>query len=141
MAEVAKANSVPFVDLFHADARALYAKAAQAADDQRRPPERRRATGSSPRSSTRPCSPDRGRPQRDAQALEKLRQAVLDKNFYWFNRYRTVDGYSIYGGRADLQFVGGQTNRVVMQREMEVLDVMTANRDKRDLGRRPGRAT
>ena len=27
--------------------------------------------------------------------------------------------------------MGGQTNRVVMQREMEVLDVMTANRDKR----------
>ena len=75
------------------------------------------------------------------QALEKLRQAVLDKNFYWFNRYRTVDGYSIYGGRADLTFVDGQTNRVVMQREMEVLDVMTANRDRRiwavAQGRRP----
>jgi len=42
-----------------------------------------------------------------------------------------VDGYSIYGGRADLRFVGGQTNRVVMQREMEVLDQMTANRDRR----------
>src|SRR5262249_19886051 len=41
------------------------------------------------------------------------------------------DGYSIYGGRADLKFVGGQTNRVVMQREMEILDTMTANRDKR----------
>ena len=68
--------------------------------------------------------------KRDAQALEKLRQAVLEKNFYWFNRYRTVDGYSIYGGRADLRFVDGQTNRVVMQREMEVLDVMTANRDR-----------
>ena len=80
-------------------------------------------------------------PSATPQALEKLRQAVLDKNFYWFNRYRTVDGYSIYGGRADLKFVDGQTNREVMQREMEVLDVMTANRDKRDLGRRPGRAT
>ena len=56
---------------------------------------------------------------------------MIDKNFYWFNRYRTVDGYSIYGGRADLRFVDGQTNRVVMQREMEVLDVMTANRDRR----------
>ncbi len=65
------------------------------------------------------------------EALEKLRRAVLDKNFTWFNRYRTVDGYSIFGGRADLRFVDGQTNRVVMQREMEVLDVMTANRDRR----------
>jgi putative heme-binding domain-containing protein len=69
--------------------------------------------------------------KRDAKAMEKLRQAVLDKNFCWFNRYRTVDGYSIYGGRADLKFVDGQTNRVVAQREMDVLDVMTANRDKR----------
>ncbi len=60
----------------------------------------------------------------------KIRPAVLDKNFHWFNRYRTTDGYSIYGGRADLRFVGGQTNRVVAQREMEVLDVMTENRDK-----------
>jgi putative heme-binding domain-containing protein len=62
--------------------------------------------------------------------VEKLRHIVNDKNFYWFNRYRTVDGYSIFGGRADLKFVEGQTNRVVMQREMEVLDDMTANRDK-----------
>ena len=56
---------------------------------------------------------------------------MLEKNLYWFNRHRTVDGYSIYGGRADLHFVAGQTNRVVMQRETEVLDVMTANRDRR----------
>jgi putative heme-binding domain-containing protein len=69
--------------------------------------------------------------KRDATALEKLRTAVVDKNFCWYNRYRTVDGYSIYGGRADLAFVDRQTNRVVAQREMEVLDVMTANRDRR----------
>jgi putative heme-binding domain-containing protein len=68
---------------------------------------------------------------RPAELVERIRQAVVDKNFYWFQRYRTVDGYSIYGGRADLQFVDGQTNREVMQREMEVLDAMTANRDKR----------
>ena len=61
----------------------------------------------------------------------KLRQAVLDKNFHWWNRYRTVDGYSIFGGRADLKFVNGQTNREVAQREMQILDVMTANRDAR----------
>lgn len=67
----------------------------------------------------------------DHARLGKIRQAVLEKNNTWFNRYRTVDGYSIYGGRADLSFVGGQTNRVVAQREMEILDVMTANRDRR----------
>jgi putative heme-binding domain-containing protein len=70
-------------------------------------------------------------PKRTAESMEKIRQAVLERNFTWFNRYRTVDGYSIYGGRADLRFVGGQTNRVVMQREMLILDIMTANRDKR----------
>ena len=37
--------------------------------------------------------PNGPEPKRDPEALEKLRQAVLDKNFYWFNRYRTVDGY------------------------------------------------
>ena len=66
-----------------------------------------------------------------ADKLEKIRTAILDKNHFWYNRYRTTDGYSIYGGRADLKFVNGQTNRVVMDREMEILDVMTANRDKR----------
>lgn len=68
---------------------------------------------------------------RSIAGLEKIRRAVLDKNFHWFNRYRTVDGYSIFGGRADLRFTNGQTNREVGQREMEILDVMTANRDRR----------
>ncbi len=62
--------------------------------------------------------------------LEKLRQAVLDKNFYWLRRYRTTDGYNVYGGRSHLEYEG-ITNREVLQREMEVLDVMTANRQKR----------
>ncbi len=66
-----------------------------------------------------------------SSASQALRAAVQDKNFFWFQRYRTTDGYSIFGGRADLTFVNGQTNRVVMQREMEILDVMTANRDRR----------
>lgn len=66
----------------------------------------------------------------DQKLIDAIRAQVLDKNFHWFQRYRTTDGYSIYGGRADLRFVGGQTNREVAQREMEVLDVMTENRDK-----------
>ena len=55
-----------------------------------------------------------GRPNPGKERLDKIRTAVMDKNFYWFNRYRTVDGFSIYGGRADLQFTNGQTNREVM---------------------------
>ncbi|HVR85600.1 MAG TPA: PVC-type heme-binding CxxCH protein, partial [Planctomycetota bacterium] len=68
-------------------------------------------------------------PARESAALEKIRRAVLDKNFHWYNRYRATDGYSVFGGRADLKFTGGQTNRVVAQRELEILDEMTANRD------------
>jgi putative heme-binding domain-containing protein len=69
--------------------------------------------------------------KRDAAQLEPIRQAVLDKNFHWFQRYRTTDGYSVFGGRSHLKFVDGQTNREVAQREMEVLDMMTANRDRK----------
>lgn len=62
----------------------------------------------------------------------RLLAAIKDKDFHWFQRYRTTDGFSIYGGRADLVFQpDGQTNRVVMEREMKILDQMTALRDKR----------
>jgi len=66
-----------------------------------------------------------------ADGIEKLRAAVVNKDFYWFNRYRTVDGYNVYGGRSQLKFVDDLRNWDVLQREMEILDVMTANRDKR----------
>lgn len=62
---------------------------------------------------------------------DALRSAVLDKNLYWFNRYRATDGYSVYGDRSTLRFVDGQTNSDVMQREMEILDAMTTLRDVR----------
>ena len=65
----------------------------------------------------------------DAKRFEAVRLAAMDRNATWFLRFRAVDGYSVFGGRADLKFVGGQTNRVVAQRELEVLDTMTANRD------------
>jgi len=66
------------------------------------------------------------------RALNNLRQAVLDKNFHWFNRYRTTDGYSIFGGRKELgESEWTPRNEEVMLRELEVLDVMTSNRDLR----------
>ncbi|MFM8893144.1 MAG: PVC-type heme-binding CxxCH protein, partial [Planctomycetia bacterium] len=70
-------------------------------------------------------------PARDPRSLERLQRAVADKNFFWFNRYRVTDGFSTYGGRAWLKFVDGQTNYEVAQRELEYLDVKTANRDRR----------
>lgn len=75
--------------------------------------------------------PGRTTAVRDPNSLIALRQAVNDKNFYWFHRYRTTDGYSIFGDRAFLRFTGGQSNYEVGQRELEVLDVQTSNRDQR----------
>jgi putative heme-binding domain-containing protein len=133
MAEVAKANNVAFVDLFN-PSRQLYATAKQPltingvhlneSGD-------RRVAEVIEKSLFGAASA-----KREAAYLEKMRQAVLDRNFYWFHRYRTTDGYSTYGGRADLKFVEFQskrvvTNRQVVQRELEILDAMAANRDKR----------
>jgi mono/diheme cytochrome c family protein/lysophospholipase L1-like esterase/glucose/arabinose dehydrogenase len=62
-------------------------------------------------------------------ALEPLRQAVLDKDWHWHNRYRAMDENDIWGSRSGLRFVAGQTNREVLEHELTMLDVMTANRD------------
>ncbi|MCE9629516.1 MAG: HEAT repeat domain-containing protein [Planctomycetia bacterium] len=70
------------------------------------------------------------KPAADEPAVERLRQAILDRNYYWFSRYRVVDGYNVFGGRSKLAWFG-QSNADVMMREMEIFDVMTANRDAR----------
>lgn len=69
-----------------------------------------------------------GAPALDADLL-RIRAAVRERNEMWFSRYRTVDGYNVYGGRSHLTF-DGITNNKVMQEEMAVRDVMTANRDQ-----------
>jgi putative heme-binding domain-containing protein len=66
----------------------------------------------------------------NADAVDKLRSAIQDRNYYWFSRYRVVDGYNVFGGRSKLAWFG-QSNADVMMREMEIFDVMTANRDQR----------
>jgi len=63
---------------------------------------------------------------------EELRRAIADKNFHWYHRYRVVNSYYVYGGRSGLKFADGpQTNRDVLERERETLDVRSANRDVR----------
>ncbi|HCN76843.1 MAG TPA: dehydrogenase [Verrucomicrobiales bacterium] len=77
---------------------------------------------------------------------EKLRAAILDKNWEWHQRYRTVDGYNVYGGRSGLAYTAGVggfkqneknpeppyiSNYQTMQQEMTQRDVKTANRDLR----------
>jgi glucose/arabinose dehydrogenase/azurin len=77
--------------------------------------------------------------------FERLRAVVNDKNWEWHQRYRTVDGYNVYGGRSALAYRPDQggfisdrqapapyiSNYRVMQEEMSQRDVMTANRDRR----------
>ena len=58
-----------------------------------------------------------------------LRSVIQDKNFYWFHRYQPTDGYNVHGNRADLKYIDDLSNREVMQRELDVLDQMTTNRD------------
>lgn len=65
----------------------------------------------------------------DPERLRSIRAAVLKKNLCWHNVYRATDGYSVFGGRSSLRFVGGQTNFEVMQQELAILEAMTANRD------------
>ncbi len=61
--------------------------------------------------------------------LASVREAVLDKNWHWHNRYRATDGNDIWGGRSTLTFVNDQSNAEVLQHELTMFDIMTANRD------------
>ncbi len=72
-----------------------------------------------------------GKQVKATPAWEKLRLAVVDKDYHWNNRYRARDGNDVWGGRSTLQFFDDQNNAVVLQHEQSILDVMTANRDER----------
>lgn len=134
MAEVSKAEGVGFVDLF-ALSNQLYREAAA----------RGRSLTFNGIHLTEDGNRDLARAieralfsvAAPAGDLERLRAAINDKNAEWHARYRTVDGYNVYGGRSQLSFPkAGKdsekiTNNRVMQEEMSQRDVKTANRDKR----------
>ena len=146
MADVARAHNVTFVDLFTASAQ-LYQSS--------QPPLTMQGVHLNAEGHRRIAEAvDRalfGAPLKHAEPyLARLRQAVVDKNVHWFHRYRVTDGYSTYGDRAFLTFVRGTPTNVTaqqaaktakedvlpsnydtMQRELPILDVMTANRDRR----------
>jgi len=69
-------------------------------------------------------------PGDSSRNLETTRQAVVEKNWHWFNRFRATDGNDVWGGRSLLSFTNGQTNFDVLNHELEQLDHMTANRDE-----------
>jgi putative heme-binding domain-containing protein len=128
MGEIAGANSVVFVDLFH-PTQQLYSKSPDKPLTINGIHLNTRGNEAVARIIDQALFADDVK--RDPKELEKLRQAVLDKNFYWFNRYRVLDGFNVYGGRAFEKYADKQSNYEDQQREMEILDVMTSNRDKR----------
>jgi glucose/arabinose dehydrogenase len=138
MAEVAKANDVQFVDVFAISSKLGGGKQpltfntfmlTEAGDKALAPEIFRALIGE-----TAPSG-----------KLDKLRAAINEKNAEWHRRYRTVDGYNVYGGRSGLAYKGGEakflsdkrnaeppyvSNYKVMQEEMTQRDVKTANRDQ-----------
>lgn len=134
MAEVAKANDTTFVDLFSISQK-LYAAAAKQKQPLTFNTFMLTATGDQLLAAEIYRALFGGKPP--AGRWDKLRAAVLDKDTEWRARYRTVDGYNVYGGRSQLSFPrAGKdspkiTNYEVMQEEMTQRDVKTANRDRR----------
>lgn len=122
--EVAKEKGVGFVDLF-GPTQGLYADAKEflTLNGIHLLPEGNRQLGEVIASALA------GKDVQVSKKHETLRQAVLDKNWHWHNRYRATDGNDIWGSRAGLKFVNGQSNKDVLVHELEMLDVMTANRD------------
>ena len=133
MAEVAKANSVPFVDLFAAS-QTLYASAArpltingvhlsEAGDKALAPVQFKALFG-------------KEAPSTDDPYMAKIREAVLEKNVQWHHRYRTVDQYNIFGQRSRIKYAdaitktNGVDNATILGAELAQRDVKTANRDK-----------
>ncbi len=137
MGEVAKANKVPFVDLF-----AVMQKYYNAPLGGERIPLTFNGIHLTEHGDMvvaplieRALVPDGPLLKRDAKVLEKLRTAILEKNKQWHARYRTVDGYNVYGGRSKESYESGKggpkiTNFLIMQVEMKQRDTLTENRDR-----------
>ncbi len=66
-------------------------------------------------------------------SLDSLRNAVVDKNRLWFNRYRTTSGNDVWGIRSSQD-----GNYETLQNELKMLDVMAANRDRQIWARAHG---
>ena len=132
MAEVATRNQVPFVNLFE-PSQNLYSEAAAKKESLTI-----NGIHLSPRGDELVAGAtfqqlfNEPAPSGD---FAKLRASINQKNEVWHSRYRTIDGYNVYGGRSQMAYESGKggpkiTNYKVMQEEMSQRDVMTANRDK-----------
>jgi azurin/glucose/arabinose dehydrogenase len=126
MAEVAKENGVPFVDLFKPSLE-LFEKTdhplsingihlTDEGDALLAPVQFKAVFGKDPAPETDPL-------------VAKIKTAVLEKNNEWHHRYRTVDQYNIFGDRGLISYEG-VTNNTILNEELAQRDVKTANRDK-----------
>lgn len=119
-AEVAKDKQVPFVDLFTAsqawydDAEAPLTTNGVHLEDEGNRTLARYLVGEVLKKT----------PGLDEAGLERLREAVLEKDRHWFNRYRAASGNDVWGSRSVQD-----GNHATLNRELLMLDVMTANRD------------
>ncbi|MSU49729.1 MAG: dehydrogenase [Opitutus sp.] len=73
-----------------------------------------------------------------------LRAAVNDKNAMWHARYRTLDGFNVYGGRSQVNYFAGEgrpkiSNFQAIAEELTQRDVMTGNRELKVWGVAQGR--
>ncbi len=71
-----------------------------------------------------------GKQVSSSPSMDSLREAVVEKSTKWYHRYHASDGNDVWGSRSTLAFSDGQTNGEVLQHELSMLDVMTANRDE-----------
>lgn len=114
LAEVAQANQVGFVDLFH-PTKDLFEQTEE------------RLTLNGAHLSDKGYSKlasilDGGLfgPDGASELNQDVRDEVADKNFHWWHRYRAVNGYSIYGQRGLAGYDGTYNNRDVMERERNI---------------------
>jgi len=135
MAEVARANGVQFIDLFAPSQKAYEAAAKQG----RSLTVNGLALTEEGEKAIAPAVFQALFGEAAPKASEALRAAITEKNEEWHARYRTIDGYNVYGGRSRVGYapkdasgkeVGEKIyNNPVMMREMQQRDVKTANRD------------
>ncbi len=75
-------------------------------------------------------------PSLDTPDAQKLRALIAEKNTWWHSRYRTVDGYNVYGDRSKIAYESKPnepkiTNTQIMMEEMAQRDTLAANVERR----------
>ncbi|MCY2959416.1 MAG: GDSL-type esterase/lipase family protein [Planctomycetota bacterium] len=126
IAEVARAQRVPFADVYTPMLAAYQASAEPLTIDGIHLNERGNAAFA--RVLAQALLPGAAEP--DAARLAAVRTLVAAKDARWFRRHHVADGYNVFGERSLLTY-NDQTNREVMQRELEWLDAECANLDSR----------